>query len=544
MSGNILSFDVGSTGCKTCLYRFSVDGDGKPRGLELLASALSGYELIPVAGGGMEQDPDDWWRAMVDSAREIFAARPEEATAVRGVTFCAQMQGLVLVDEGLRPLRPAMSYLDQRAGAEKDAVLGAPPRIEGMNAVRLLKGLSLNGAVAASAKDPVWKYAWVRKNEPEIFARVHKWLDVKDYLIARATGECAMTGDSAFATFLTSETKGRLDWHPALLRMYGVEAAHLPRIIGATDVAGTLLPERAAELGLPGGVPVFGGGGDASMIGVGAGATGDLDCHVYTGTSGWVSCVVDRRAIDVNARVASIVGPIPGRYNYFAEQETAGKCLEWVRDHLAKDEINLYLDRHSVVEAPESTYKSMYDFLIETIGEVPPGSNGVLFAPWLHGNRSPFEDPAARAMFFNVGLENGKRDLIRAVVEGIVFHQKWLFESIRKKFPAKGPLRFAGGGALSPEIARIIADVFGETVAQVADPQNCGAAGAAWAAAVGLGWLPGFDAVRDLVPLAGTFEPDPATAPVYASRYGVFKGLYGRNKKLFAALNATKGKIG
>lgn len=541
MSGNILSFDVGSTGCKTCLYKYSVKDDGTPAPLRLISSALAGYELIPVSGGGMEQDPDAWWRAMVLSARDAFAGHAEEAASVQGVTFCAQMQGLVLVDSELKPIRRAMSYMDQRAAAEKDAVFGKPPRVEGMNVFKLLAALSLNGAVAGSAKDPVWKYAWVRRHEPDIFSRVHKWLDVKDYLIARATGECAMTADSAFATFLTSDKNGTPFWHPALLKMYGVDAEHLPRIAGATEVIGKLLSGPAAELGLPAGVPVFGGGGDASMIGVGSGATGDLDCHVYTGTSGWVSAVVAKRVTDVNARAASIIGPIPNRYNYFAEQETAGKCLEWVRDHLAKDEINLYLDRHSVVDGPESAYKSMYDFLIETIREVPAGARGVIFAPWLHGNRSPFEDPAARGIFFNVGLENGKRDLIRAVVEGIIFHQRWLFESVKKKFPVRGPLRFTGGGALSPEIAKIMASALGETIVPVKDPQNCGAAGAAYAAAIGLGWLSGFDAIRDLVPVQGAYESDPALTPVYDKAYGVFRQLYGRNKKLFAALNSASG---
>lgn len=533
MSGYLIAYDIGTTGCKTCLYRF----DGA---LALEDSAMARYELRHAGGGGVEQDPGDWWEAMRATTREILGRRNGAARGVRGISFCAQMQGLVLVDERLEPVRPAMSYLDQRAAGEQEKVLGRGIKIEGMNAAKLLTGLAINGAVAASAKDPVWKYRWVRSHEPENFARVRAWLDVKEFLIARATGELVMTGDSAFATFLTGERAGALRWDPRLARMYGVDPRHLPRIVGATETAGRLGSKAASELGLSEGIPVFGGGGDASMIAVGSGATGLLDGHVYTGTSGWVSCSVDRRKTDVSGRIASIVGAQPGRYNYFAEQETAGKCLEWVRDHLAKDEIDLYLSKHSVVDLPESRYRSMYDFLIESIAQVPPGSGGAIFAPWLHGNRSPFEDPNARGIFFNLGLETGKRAMIRAVVEGVIFHQRWLLETIERNFRVNDGLRFCGGGALSPAMAQIMADILGRRILTVAEPQNCGAAGAAYSAAIGLGWLTGFEAVRSLVPLSGEYRPDTGKAEAYERNYQAFKRLYGQSRGLFAALNGTQ----
>lgn len=543
MSGFIIAYDIGSTGCKTCLYRFDAAGSsGSSRAdrsfsLTLAGSALAGYELRRTDSGGVEQNPDDWWEAMRATTGEALAEAGASPADVKGISFCAQMQGLVLVDRDLKPVRPAMSYLDQRAEGELREVLGKGIKIEGMNAFKLIQSLSVNGAIAASAKDPVWKYRWVRRFEREAFSRVYKWLDVKDYLTARACGVCTMTKDSAFATFLTEEKKGILRWSPSMLRMYGVDPAHLPPIIGATDRAGVLAAESARELGLEPGTPVFGGGGDASLTGVGAGAVEPNDCYVYTGTSGWVSCVVDKRVTDVSTRAASIVGAIGGFYNYFAEQETAGKCLEWVRDHLAKDEIDLYLDKQSVVDGPESRYRSMYDFLLESIAQVPPGSGGVIFAPWLHGNRCPFEDPAARGIFFNIGLDTGKRALIRSVVEGIMLHQRWLLDSVKKKFPVSGPLRFAGGGALSPAMAQILADVLGHPVETVEHPQNCGASGAAWCAAVGLGWLAGFGEVKKSVRVTGRYEPNPAAAAVYGRHYDVFKKLYARNRALFADLN-------
>ncbi len=530
----VLAYDIGSTGCKTCLYEVGEK-------LRLAASALSGYELSHTPNGGVEQDPDDWWRAMRCTTQDIARSFPEELSAISGISFCAQMQGLVLVDSFLRPLRPAMSYLDQRADREWKDGIGRGIKIEGLNARKLLAGLFINGAAAASIKDPVWKYHWVRNNEPEIFARIHKWLDVKDYLIARATGACTMTRDSAFATFLTGERNGKLEWNRHLLSLYGVHIEHLPDIISSTATAGFLTADAAAELGLAEGIPVFGGGGDVSMIAVGSGATKEGDCHIYTGTSGWVSCAVRKRKTDVAARIASIIGAQEDRYNFFAEQETAGKCLEWVRDHLARDEIDLYLNKQSVVDSPESCFKSMYDFLIHSIGELPPGSNGVIFTPWLHGNRSPFEDSTARGIFFNLSLETGKRAMIRAVVEGIIFHQRWLLESILKNFDVNTPLRFAGGGALSPAMTQILCDIFGYPVVSVEDPQNCGAAGAAFCAAIGLGWIPGFDAVKNFVSHSVELTPDPAHKKVYDRQFAVFKKLYDRNRKLFTTLNSSIG---
>lgn len=529
----ILAFDIGSTGCKTCLYQL---GDK----LELLASAMGEYRFTTLENGGVEQDPEDWWSAMVLTSARVLAESGLDAQSVIGISFCAQMQGLVLVDKDLRVLRPAMSYMDQRAGAQKKATVEHGIQIEGVNLPKLLKSLRINGAVAASVKDPVWKYLWVKEHEPKVFSQVHKWLDVKDYLIARATGICTMTRDSAFATFLTDQRKSPSCWCPELMKIYGVDPAHMPTLINATDQAGPLLQAAAAELGLRAGTPVFGGGGDVSMITVGSGSTRVGDCYVYTGTSGWVSTTTDRQKVDVKRHIAAIVGAQNGLYNYFGEQETAGKCLEWVKDHLALDEINLYLQKVPVTHGPEAAYQSMYDFLIEEIEKVEPGSGGVIFTPWLHGNRSPFEDPSARGMFFNLGLHTGKRMLIRAVVEGIIFHQRWLHESVSHGFPSQGPVRFAGGGALSPVLAQILADNLERPVQTIRHPQNAGASGAALTAAVGLGLIPGFTEVRDWIPVERTIMPNPAHFAVYREHFTLFKDLYRMNKSLFARINSPR----
>ena len=524
----VLAYDVGTTGVKTCL--FSLEGR-----ITLCASAQEGYGLFLLENGGAEQDPEAWWRAMCRTTGELLAkteVRPEQVAAL---SFCSQMQGLVLVDREGRPVRRAMSYMDQRAGAELKKGLAHGPRIAGANVFKLLRCLRATGAVPSSVKDPVWKYKWVQAHEPENFRRVDKWLDVKEYLLLRCTGRAVMTRDSAYATLLY-DTR-REDWSGELCRMFGVEPDHLAPIIQSTDRVGGLTDRAAAELGLAPGTPVFGGGGDASLIGIGAGAAAVGSTHIYCGTSGWVSTVTDRQLVDVNAMIAAIVGAQRGRFNYFAEMETAGKCLEWVKDHLALDEIGVYLEKRDVTGSQEAVYASLYDYLTETVERVPPGSGGVLFTPWLHGNRCPFEDPAAAGMFFNIRLNTGKSELIRAVLEGVCFHLRWMLECQAGKTATSDPVRFVGGGALSPVTAQILADVTGRTVETVASPQNAGSVGAAAVMAVGLGLLPDLEGVGALIPPERVFRPNGDAQAVYERSFAVFRRLYRANRDHFRALN-------
>jgi xylulokinase len=443
------------------------------------------------------------------------------------------------VDREGKPVRPAMTYMDQRATEQKRRGIERGLRIAGMNARKLLPSLVIAGGVSASVKDPVWKYHWVRENEPEVFRKVFRWLDVKEHLVHRCTGRFAMTPDSANATFLYDTRPKHRGWSPALCSLFDVDPAHLPEVIDAEETAGTLLPAAAGELGLAPGTPVFGGGGDLSMVALGSGAVAVHATHLYMGTSGWVSAVTDRRVVDTDAFIASILGARSGFYNYISEQETAGKCLEWVRDHLALDEIGVYLDRRTVADDPDGRSQSLYDFLAKTVESVPAGAGGVIFAPWMRGNRSPFEDPHARGIFFNVGLDTGKRALIRAVVEGIALHARWQLASIRKKVPARGPVRFVGGVARSTATARVMADVLGETVETVPSPQNVGALGAALLCAAGLGAVSSLEEAGRLVAVAGTWEPRPENRELYDRHFEQFKRLYARNKEGFRALNGA-----
>ena len=526
----VIAYDIGTTGVKTCLFEV---GDT----LRLLAGEYEGYGLYILPGGGAEQDADEWWAAMAKSTRRLLEKTDTDPKSIAGISFCSQMQGLVLVDEAGCALRRPMSYMDQRGSKEFAACQTHGLTISGVNALMLLRSLRRTRAASTSVKDPLWKYKWVQQNEPEVYARIHKWLDVKEYLIGRCTGQFVMTRDSAYSTFLYDSRPDKGCWSRALCRMYGVEFDHLPRIIECTDVAGTLTARAAQDLGLAEGCPVYGGGGDATLIGVGAGCTEVGQTHIYSGTSGWVSTVIGRQKVDIVSMIAGIVGAQAGKYNYFAEMETAGKCFEWVKEHLVLDEIGIYLQKTNVAESQESVYESLYDYMTDTIEAIPPGAGGVIFTPWLHGNRCPFEDLKAAGIFFNLRLDTGKTEMLRAVLEGICYHLRWMLECQDKKVKIASTLRFVGGGALSRVTCQILADVTGRTVETVADTKDVGAVGAAMLVAVGSGQIADLTQAAGLIRPAARYTPDPANQALYDRNYKVFKNLYAANKKNFAALN-------
>ena len=526
----VIVYDFGTSAVKACLFDINST-------VRMICHSNAEYGLYILDNGGAEQDTEEWWNAVTASTKELFKKTDIKPADIAGLSFCTQMQGVVLVDKEGKALRRPMSYLDTRAVNEFKAGLGnGLIRISGCNAFRLLRNLYINKTASMSVKDPVYKYKWVENNEPEIFKKVYKWLDVNDYLTARCTGNIVRTVDSAFSTFLYDTRKGKEGWNIGLARMYGVDPAHLPELIECTDVAGKLTAKAAAELGLPEGLPVF-SGGDATLTGIGAGCTTVGQTHIYIGTSGWVITLMDHQAVDPLCSITGVMSGFKGHFHYYAELETAGKCFEWVKDHLALDEIGVYLNNTSVPDDHESKYKSLYDLLSVEVNKVPPGSNGVIFTPWMHGNRSPFEDSCAAGMFFNLKLETGKRYMIRAVLEGICYHLRWLLECEAAKIKTSDPIRFVGGGALSPVTCQMLADITGRVIETIDEPQNSGAVGAALLIALGMKIIDSPEAAGRMVPVSAVYRPNPANKAVYERNYKVFQRLYKSNKKHFKALN-------
>lgn len=540
MSKYVITYDIGTTGIKTCLIEIDKE-------MKILASSTAGYNLYvdeeTGVKGGAEQDADEWWEAMCTTTKTVFNKMPSVSKEqVEGISFCSAMQGLVLVDKEGNCIRRPMTYMDQRAREELKKGMAHGFQIAGAEVTKLLKYLRYTGAVSSSVKDPIWKYRWVEAHEPENFKKIYKWLDIKEYLILRASGEFVMTQDSAFGTLLYDTRKGHEGWCKPVCDMVGVKMEHLAPIKKSTEKVGEVTEQAAKELGLAPGTAVYGGGGDASLIGVGAGAVEVGDTHIYSGTSGWVGTVVPEQVVDAGAMMAAIVGVNPKTFNYFGELETSNKCVGWVKDHLALDEIGVFLKKYgNAADSFEQVEFNMYDYLEEVIDTIPAGSNGVIFTPWLHGNRCPFEDPNAAGMFFNIRLDTGKTELIRSVVEGICFHMRWMLERQEQKiskYKKSSAVRFCGGGALGETTCQILADVLQRDVVVVESPQNIGAVGAAACIAVGMQLIPTIEDVKKLIPVKTTYHPNPENKAVYDKNFKVFQNLYKCNKENFAILNS------
>ena len=494
----IIIYDFGTSSVKTCL--FQIDSQ-----IHLVAGASAEYGLYVSDNGGAEQDVEEWWNAICSTTRNVLKKSDVKPNEIEGMAFCSQMQGAVFVDENGNALRRPMNYLDQKGFKEYKECMGS-------------------GVIKVSGC-------------PEVFKKIYKWLDIGDYLVSRCTGRIVRTADTAFATFLYDTRKGKEGWNKGLLKMYKVNPDHMPQIIDCTDLVGGLTEKAARELGLVEGIPVFGGGGDTTFVNIGAGCTKPGDTHIYIGTSGWVSTFMDHQTVDINAMITGVLSAKHGYFNYYAELETAGKCFEWVMAHLALDEIGIYLSNTTVTDDIESKYTSLYDYLSVEISKIPPGANGVIFTPWLHGNRCPFEDSNAGGMFFNIRIENGKRDMIRAVLEGICYHLRWLLECEEKKVKTSDTIRFVGGGALSPVTCQILADITGRSIETIDNTQQVGAIGTALAVAAGIKGEDVLSLSRRLVKANHKYIPNPENREIYERNYRVFKKLYRSNASNFKNIN-------
>lgn len=526
----VIIYDFGTSSVKTCLFDIGSE-------ISIVASSTAAYGIYISEDGGADQDAEEWWEAICSTTKALFEKSDVTPDKIEGMAFCTQMQGTVLVDENANAVRPPMNYLDQRGIKEyKDCMGSGIIKVSGCSLYKLVRNLIVNYAGSTSAKDPVWKYKWVENNEPEVFKKTYKWLDICDYLVARCTGRIIRTADSAFATFLYDTRKGKEGWNKGLLKMYKVDPKHMPEIIDSTDLVGGLTEKAANDLGLVKGIPVFGGGGDTTFVNIGAGCTRPGDTHIYVGTSGWVSTYLDYQTVDINAMITGVLSAKHGYFNYYAELETAGKCFEWVMNHLVLDEIGIYLEQTKVTDV-ESKYVSLYDYLSKEVSKVPPGANGVIFTPWLHGNRCPFEDSKAGGMFFNIRIENGKRDMIRAVLEGICYHLRWLLECEMKKVKTSDTIRFVGGGALSPVTCQMLADITGRTIETVRNSQEVGGIGTALVVAAGIKGVDVLELARQLIKAEHVYTPNPENREVYERNYRVFKKLYKANASNFKELN-------
>jgi xylulokinase len=519
----VLVIDLGSGGPKTAV----VDDTGR---VAAHAGEKVTTHLLP--NGGAEQDPEEWWTLARKAAREALEASGVPPEQIRAVSCTSQWSVVVPVDENGRALMRAVHWLDTRGAPYNKAVTRGFPSIQGYGAGKLWSWLRRTGmAPTHSGVDSLGHVLFIKNEHPEIYARTHKFLEPMDYLTLRLTGRCTAT-QHTMVPFMVVDNRswGSREYCDPLLKLAGVEKEKMPELIPNGGDVGPLSPEAARELGLTTATRVISGINDTTASAVGAGAVNDFDGIIYIGTSAVLTCHIPFKKTDIFHMMASMPSPMKNKYLLIAEQGTGGKNLEHYLRNIVYAE-----DEFQTGPLPEDVFGRTN----RIAAEVSPGSQGVLFLPWLNGSLAPEENASVRGAFFNLSLNSTRSHMTRAVMEGIAYNNRWALGPAERFIGRKlESFRFAGGGALSNLWAQIHADVLGIPAHRVADPMQTTIRGAALYAFNTLG-IRSTEELPGLVEIDRVFEPDEANRAVYDKMYTQFRELYKRNRKIFAALNGS-----
>jgi xylulokinase len=505
----IIAHDVGTSRSKAVV----MDTEGQIRG-----KCSESYRVSRPKPDWAEQEPADWWKAVTGTTRLVLQQTGVSPADVLCITYCTQMLGIVPMGPEQSPLRPAIIWLDNRAGKQAQRLMR---KFINAKVFALIAGAPLCG------KDCMPKLLWLKEEEPDVYHRMSRFLDVAGYLIFRSTGHMVMewTGASVFGLDLK-----RKKWLHGLFRYVGLDPEKFPPLVRPIDQVGVLSREAAAELGLLTGTPVIAGAGDAPAAAVGSGAVGEGEGHVCLGTSGWVG-VVTRRTPRGKCGAATIHSADPDKAFLIAETETAGACLEWIADEFYKS------------EKKDPEIPNVYALMDQRVAQMPAGSGRLIFTPWMCGERAPIADCNVRSSFLNLGAEHTREHLLRAVYEGVAYNIRWILEIVERRFRFPLPrLRVIGGGARSAPWMQIFADAAQRKVETVRYPQEAGALGAALVAGVGLGIYPGFESLRKVVSVERVFEPQEQNRETYNSLFHLYQQAYGSLRGFYERLNQERAR--
>lgn len=473
---------------------------------ELRGVAATEYETSSPRPLWSEQDPGLWWAAARACIGRVLRESGTSPASVDAVGLSGQMHGLVLLDAADAVMRPAILWNDQRTAAECDRIR---ERIGRDRLIAVTGNDALTGFTAP-------KVLWVREHEPERWARVRHILLPKDHVRLHLTGEHATDAADGAGTILFD--LAARTWSPEVLSGLGIDAALLPRVVEGPEVSGTLTAAAAEATGLPPGIPVVGGGGDQAANAVGVGAVTPSIGALSVGTSGVVFVPTADPAIEPDGRLHAFCHAVPGTWHLMGVMLSAAGSLRWLRDALA----------------PGRSFED----LVALAEPVAAGSDGLVFLPYLSGERTPHPDPLARGAFVGLTLRHGLGHLVRAVLEGVAFGLRDGFELVRATSPVPlVELRASGGGTRSRLWRQIIADVL-EVPISLTGTSEGAASGAAVLAAVGAGWHASVhSACAALVEVTSVTDPDPSAAEIYAPAYAVYRDLYPRLQEPFARLS-------
>lgn len=517
----ILAVDLGTSSMKAALITVS----GKVLGWE-----TEPIKLMLTPDGGVEQSPDEWWGAFLSAAKRLIAKNQDSASLIRAVCCSTQGEGTVPVDKNGKALSNCILWMDTRGANHLKKQLNGLINIDGADIFKVLRFVNLTGGMPnLTGKDPAAHMLFIRDTQPEIYARTHKFLNVLDYLNLKLTGEFVASFDSIVTSWVTdNRNPNEIRYNDGLISILGIDRDKLPNIVSCSSVIGNLKSDIANQLGILSDVKVVAGSIDNTAAAIGSGAVNDFQPHLYIGTSSWIAAHVPFKKTDIGSSLASIPCAVPNKYLLTALQATAGGNLTFLRDNIIyhKDEL-----------LQEADVPDIFKVLDQITARVPAGANGVIYTPWIWGERAPVDDKTIRAGLYNLSLNNTREDIIRAFLEGIAFNTKWLMKPVEKFLGRKvDSINIVGGGAQSDVWCQIFADVMNVEIKQVNEPVYANARGAAWIGAVGLGEIK-FEDVSQLVEFRKVYSPNQNHRKLYDERFDVFKSIYKQMKGVYKRLN-------
>ena len=494
-----MNYYIGIDSSTTATKALLMDGTGQVIGV---TPSEYGYETPHPLWS--EQSPELWWQGTCESVRQVMAETAVSPHQVKAIGLTGQMHGLVLLDKDGQVLRPAILWNDQRTAAECDemrAIVGK----------EWLIATTGNDALTGFTAP---KILWVKNNEPEIYGRIAHILLPKDYVRLKLTGEYAMDKAGGAGTQLF-DVRQR-DWSQELVMALGIDPAWLPQTFEGTAVTGTLSPSASAATGLPPGIPIVGGGGDQAANAVGTGAVVDGIVALSLGTSGVVFASSDRAIVEADGRLHAFCHAVPGKWHLMGVMLSAAGSLRWYRDTLA----------------PQTSF----DDLLASAANIPPGSDGLLFLPYLTGERTPHPDPLARGAFIGLTVRHTQAHMTRAVLEGVAFGLRDSFELMKVAGLADvTQVRASGGGTRSPLWRQILADILGAEIVTVNTTEGA-AYGAAMLAAVGMGEFGSVVEACEVVVRVNGRTTTSSQSSAYNQTYQLYRSLYSALKPAFHAL--------
>jgi len=502
----LLGIDLGTSGTKTVL--FNEDG-------VVISSATEEYPLHQPNNGWAEQDPADWWNACISSVKRVINDSKISSSDISGIGFSGQMHGLVMLDENGESVRKSIIWCDGRTADECAEIM---KRVGDTRLVELTGNQALTSFTAGNI-------LWVRNNEPENYKRCRNILLPKDYIRYKLTGKFGMEASDASGMNMLDIHK-RV-WSEEVLKKLEIDADLLPPVYESYEIAGNITAEVAKLTGLAEGTPVVYGSGDNAAAAIGTGVVEKGKAFITIGTSGVIFAHADSVAIDPSGRVNTFCAAVPESWAVFGCTLSAGMSLQWLRN-------NFFLPE---MKTAEGLGKDPYTIMTEQAGRIPIGANRLVFLPYLMGERSPILDPDARAVFFGLSAIHTKYDMLRSVMEGVIFGQRQCLDILRKMGVEFSEIYATGGGGTSPLWRQIIADVFDLPVVTIQNREGP-ALGAAILAGVGTGLYSSIpEACSKIIKPNAAQEPITENSKKYAPYYQLYCDLYPGMKEGFKTLS-------